>query len=189
MTKRLNLCGKLLHTFTAFFPMYIYWAYFFSTKIESWDIKDVINTNSIIFIVLILLSILSVYLFYIVILKKTKSPDKEFNIKSSEKKATQIKYIVMSLLPFMLFFGEFFNNNTISLWSVIIGTIFFIVVGLILVMKEETGILYNLFYIPYNILNVKMENGKEIIIISKKNNLTGFIKVYQLDKRVFKEWN
>ena len=58
-----------------------------------------------------------------------------------------------------------------------------------LILKAENGILYNIFYLRYNILNVKTEDGKEIIIISKKENLTGYVEVFQLDKKVFKEWN
>ena len=189
MSKRLNTHGKLLHAFTAFFPMYIYWAYFFFTKIESWNLEDMLNFDSIMFVLLCLSSVLSIFLFYKVILKRTKSPDKEFNVTSSEKKAAHTKYVVGSLSPFILFLGEFVKDNNISLLSVIVGTIFFVIVGLISIIKEETGILYNIFYVPYNILNVKTNNGKEMIILSKQSSLSGFIKVYQLDKMVFKEWN
>lgn len=181
--------GRLLHAFTAFFPVYIYWAYFFFTKVESWTLEGMLKYNSIVFLLLCLSSLLSIFLFYKLILKKTNSPDKEFNVKNSEKRAGHIKYVIGSLSPFILFLGEFVMDNNISVLSVIVGTIFFIVMGLISIFKEETGILYNVFYLPYNILNIKLSNGKEIIVLSKQNSLSGFIKVYQLDKMVFKEWN
>jgi len=189
MVKRLNIYGKLLHIFTAFFPIYVYWGYFFFTQLTSWSIKNIIQIEYIMFIILCISSVSSVLIFYIGILKKGKNPDKEFNIKSTEKKSSYIRYMIGSLSPFLLFFSEFIKNNQISNTSMIVGTILFIIIGLILVFKDETGILYNLFYIPYHILNVKTKDGQEIIIVSKKQNLTRYIKVFQLDKKVFKEWN
>ena len=129
------------------------------------------------------------YLFYKVILKKGKSPNKEINIRSTEKKSSHIRYIISSLSPFILFLAEFIKDNTISNTSVVIGTVLFVVIGLVLIVKEENGILYNLFYIPYHVLSVKTKDGKELIIISKKKDLTGYIQVFQLDKKVYKEWN
>ncbi|MDO8642600.1 MAG: hypothetical protein Q7R76_03350 [Candidatus Woesearchaeota archaeon] len=189
MVKRLNLYGKILHVFTAFFPIYVYWAYFLSKRITSWSIKDIIQPEYIIFLILCMFSIISVYLFYQVILKKSKNQDKEINIRSTEMKSSHVRYIISSLSPFILFLAEFIKDNTISKTSVVVGSIIFIVIGLVLILKEENGILYNLFYIPYYILNVKTKDGKELIIISKKQYLTGYIKVSQLDGKVFKEWN
>ncbi len=189
MVKRLNLFGKLLHVFTAFFPIYIFWAYFSSTKVTSWSIKNIFQIEYSLFIVLALFSISSIFIFYKILLKKPKIPNEQFNIKDTSKKSAYIRYMIGSLSPFILFITKFINNNQISNTSAILGTSFFIIIGLILILKDETGILYNIFYLPFHILNAKTKNGKDIIIISKKENLTGYIKVFQLNNKVFKEWN
>jgi len=188
MVKRLNFYGKMLHSITAFFPLYIYWAYFLSKRVTSWSIDNIVQLEYLLFVGLCILSVGSIYLFYKVIMKKRKNADKEINIKSIEKKSSHIRYILSSLFPFILFFAEFIEDSTISNTSVIVGTIFFIILGFVLIFKEENGILYNLFYIPYHIFNVKTKDGKELILVSKKQDLTGYLKVYQLDKKVYKEW-
>jgi len=188
MVKRLNLYGKLLHSITAFFPLYIYWTYFLSKRVTSWSFNNLIQLEYSLFLVLGIFSVGSIYIFYRVIMKKRKNADKEINIKSIEKKSSYIRYMISSLSPFILFLAEFIKDNTISNTAVVVGTILFIVLGVVFIFKEEKGILYNIFYLPYYILNVKTKDGKEIVIISKKQDLTRYIKVYQLDKKVYKEW-
>ena len=187
MVKRLNLFGKLLHVFTSFFPIYLFWAYFLSTKITSWSIENIFQIEYILFSILILFSLLSIFTFYKIILRKPKVANEQFNILGTNKKSAYIRYMIGSLLPFILFITKFINNNQISNTSAILGTSFFVIIGLILILKDETGILYNIFYLPFHILNAKTKNGKDIIIISKKENLTGYIKVFQLNNKVFKE--
>lgn len=189
MVKQLNAYGKLLHIFTAFFPLYSYWAYFSFKKIESFSVENIFRREIIIFFILILFSLMSIILFYSILLKKRNSPDKEFNVKKSEKNSGYLRYAIGSLSPFVLFLAEFINNPQLSKVSIIVGTIFFVIMGVILVFKEETGILYNLFYLSYHTLLVTTNEGKEYTVVTTKEKLSGYIKVNQLDRRVFREWN
>lgn len=189
MVKRLNTYGKLLHSFTAFFPLYVYWAYFLSKRITVWSLKNIIQLEYALFVILCVFSVSSLYLFYGVILKKRKNPDKEINIKSIERKSSHLKYIISSFTPFLLFLAEFIKDDSISNTSVIVATTLFIIMGLVLVFKEENGILYNIFYFPYHILNVKTRDGKDFVVISRKQDLSGYLKMSQLDKKVYKEWS
>lgn len=189
MVKRLNFFGKLLHAFTAFFPLYVYWAYFFFNNVESFIFQEILQRDTIIFILLSFLSVVSILVFYLILVKKNRTADRELNIKSSSKISGHFKYIIGSLSPFALFIAEFLQNNQISKISTVIGTIFFVALGLILIFKDEDGILYNLFYLPYNMLTVQTKDGKQAIIISRKESLSNYVKVNQLDKKVFKEWN
>ena len=189
MVKQLNVYGKLLHIFTAFFPLYSYWTYFSFTKIGSFNVENLFQKEAISFFILCILTIFSIVVFYFVLLKKRKNPDKELNIKKSEKNSGYLKYTIGSLSPFILFLVEFINNPQLSKASIIIGTAFFIIMGVILVFKEETGILYNLFYLPYHTLSVTTKEGKTYVVVTTKEKLSGYIKVNQLDGKIFREWN
>ena len=190
MVKKLNTYGKILHVFTAFFPLYLYWAYFSFTKIESFAYKNLFDKWNSSFLVLCIFSVLSIFLFYYELLKNGKNHDKEINVKTSKKSSGHLRYIIGSFSPFILFLVDFITKaQQVSNTSTIVGTAFFILMGFILVFKEETGIMYNIFYWPYQILTVTTKQGKECVIITKKDSLSGHIKVTQLDKKVFKEWN
>ena len=180
MVKRLNFTGKMLHLFTALFPIFIYWTFIFFTKVQSWSFKEIYNKEYIIFILLSILTISSVLIFYFILDKKRKNPDKQVKIFTSTKHSNHIKYVVGSLSPFLLFIVEFFNDTIVVNIGIIVATIMFILIAIILIFKEDTGILYNF-------LDVKTDKGN-VTIISKKDSLTNHVKTIQLDKKVFKEW-
>jgi len=179
MVKVLNLWGKLLYCFTAFFPLYVYWAYYFSTKIYPFKIENLINFDQLLFFILLLFSIFSLTIFYHYLIKREKY-EKEIFIKSSEKDSKYMQYFVGALSPFILFLIEFIRDTQIYNDGIIVGTIVFILLGFIFVCKDEYGILYNIFLIRYKILRVKTKDEKDFIIITKKDNLSGYTKVTRL---------
>jgi hypothetical protein len=185
MVKRLNILGKLVHLFTATFPLFLYWSFVFFTKIQTWS---TLTMNHVMFFMMAILSIGSILTFYKIINRKRKNPDREFKIISSSKHSNYFKYAIGSLFPFILFIGEFFKNGKALEVEILIATIIFLIILIILIFKDDKGILYNLFYLPYHFLEIKTKNAT-YILISKKESLTNYVKSVQLDKMVFKEWN
>ncbi len=188
MVKRLNLFGKSLYCFTAFFPLYLYWGFIFYNKIESFRIENLTKFVNLGFIISLSFSIISLIIFYGFLIKKSKQHDKEILIKNSEKDSKYMQYFVGSLSPFIMFFIELLRQNKTYDASIILGSIVFVVLGIIFIFKDEYGILYNLFFIPYKLLNV-IEKNNNLIVISKQDHLSGHVKVNQLNKKVFIEWN
>src|SRR3989344_1476577 len=179
MVKQLNFHGKILHSITSFFPIYVFWSFFWYKNIDSWSIKNLIQLETVLFILLSVLSIGSIFLFYGVILRKRKSPDKEINIESTEKASSYLQYSLGAISPFLLFLSELLKDASFSKSTAIIGTMLFIITGLMLVWKDERGILYNIFYIPYQILIAKTREGRELTIISKRLYVNGYIRLVQ----------
>lgn len=189
MVKKLNFWGKLLYCFTAFFPIYVYWSYYFYARIDSFKIENLFRYEQIYFLIAVLISITSIIVFYEILIKRRKKQDSEIFIKASEKDSKYMQYFVGSLSPFILFIIEIFKSTTVYNSGIILGSIAFVILGFIFIYKDEYGILYNLFLIRYKILKIRNKEGKEYIIITKKDSLSGYIRVMQLDRKVFLEWN
>ena len=187
MVKKLNIYGKLLYAFTAFFPLYVFWSYYFFDKISSWSFDKIFQINYIGFAILLALSIAAFFVFYGYLIRKPKKPDREIAISNTERVSSYLKYVISSLSPFSLFIVNLYNGES-SLIVIILGTAIFVIILLILIFKDEKGILYNLFYLPYHILSSTTKEDKQITIISRKPEIDGYTKVHQLDKEVFKEW-
>lgn len=182
MAKILSSIGKLTYLFTALFPLYVFWAYFFITKINfsSINFKDINLLLSGLFLLFTISSPISFYF----LVKKKKSQDTELFVKNSKKESKHLISALGSISPFLIFLLEIFKDSTLYIPALITATLFFILTGIILTFKDEYGILYNLFFIRYNILSVE-----DKIIISNKGSCSGHVKVNQLNKRIFKKWN
>lgn len=185
MVKRLNSLGKLLYIFTALFPLYIYGLYFLI-------LKSLANFSYVYLFFIALLGIfivLSPSIFFGDLVTKGKKHDKEIFVKSCQKNSKHLVYIISSLSPFLLFIIEIWRDTNYYDSAVLITSIMFVLVGFVLVFKDEEGILYNLFFIRYNVLTIKDKQDNEKMILSNKDSLSGYIKVNQLNRKVFKEWN
>ncbi|GAF87564.1 unnamed protein product, partial [marine sediment metagenome] len=150
---------------------------------------NLLNFELILFMGVILMALGSIFVFYKILIKTSTHPDKEIKVNDSKKQAGHFKYILGSLSPFILFIITLISDKNISNVSAIVGSIFFTILAIILIFREESGILYNIFYLPYNILEIATEKGSNILIITKKDNLYNYVKVKQLNRKVFKEWN
>ena len=185
MPKRLTNIGKLLYVFTALFPLYLYWAYFFYTQVQPLSVTNLLNLNGLGFFTMVVLSILSAVIFYVLVMKKRKRYDKEIQVKESKKASLYSPRIIGSLSPFVLLIF----SRVLDLSAAIVATAFFLILGLTIILRDETGILCNFFFIFYNINKVTTTKGQKYTVISKKGNLSGYIKVSQLDNGIYREWN
>ena len=185
MVKRLNNFGKLLYGFTALFPLYIYGLYFFILK--SLEKFSYIHLSFI--TILGIFIILSPLIFFGNLVGRKEKHDKEIFVKSSQKNSKHFVYMVSSFSPLLLFIIEIWRETSNYNSAVLITSIIFVLIESILMFKDEEGILYNLFFIKYNVLTIRDKNDNEKIILSSKDSLSKYIKVNQLDGKVFKEWN
>lgn len=189
MTKSLNKYGKLLYLFTVFFPLYVYWAYFSLINITSLNLRELYRREILVFFLLCFCAISSIIVFFFVLLRKQKHPEKEINVKTSEKKSNYFREVIGVFPPIILFLSDFLDKSESSMARGIIGTVFMIIIWTVLIFKDGKGILYNIFYLPYHILDVTTNDNKRYVIITKKDHLSGYTKLNQLDREVFKEWN
>jgi len=185
MVKRLNNFGKILYGFTALFPLYVYGVYFFVLKS-----LEKFSYLYLFFIILFgIFAILSPSVFFGDLVRKKDKPDKEIFVKSSQKNSKHLVYTISSLSPFLLFVIEIWRETNYYNPAVLIASITFFLIEFILVFKDEEGILYNIFFIKYNVIAIKDKENNDKVILSSKDSLSEYVKVNQLNKGVFKEWN
>ncbi|MBU0963063.1 MAG: hypothetical protein KKD48_04130 [Nanoarchaeota archaeon] len=119
------------------------------------------------------------------LIKNKKSADCEILVKSSKKDSKYAIYFLGAISPFLTFLLDFFlKNSELHIPSMIVATSVFILGGIILIFKDEYGVLYNLFFLKYHFILVQ-----DKIIVSNQEAHSGYVKVTQLNNRVFKTWN
>jgi len=185
MVKIINSLGKFLYLLTSLFPVYLFIVYIFLLR----SVNSFNYLNLITLIIFCILSISSPIIFFKILIRNRQNFDKEIFIKSSKKDSRHLLYVFGSLSPLILFLVEFVKNKIPYETTSIIGVTFFVLIGILLIYKDDEGILYNLFFIFYKISKITDKKGFEKIIISKKDTLSGYIKVNQLNKNIFREWN
>lgn len=187
MVKRLNNFGRLIYLFTALFPLYLFWAYYFIFQIEISEFASrIILTDynlyigAIFFIFMVLCPIV-----FFKLIKLNNSPDKEFLIKDSRRDSRYFMYFIGALSPLLVFIPEIYiKSQNIQMFSLVIASLIFIFGGMILVFRDDNGILYNLFFLKYHIITFHDKS-----IITKYPFHSGYIKVSQLNNRIFRAWN
>ena len=109
MVKRISFIGKLLYLFTALFPLYLFWTYFFINRINFGTlnkIRDILSYQEFYFgIIFLFFVILSPIVFFSLIKNKEKA-DGEVFIKNSRKSSKHIKYALIAIIPFLNFLLE-----------------------------------------------------------------------------------
>jgi len=188
MARRLNVLGKIAYLFTSLFPLYLFWFYFYVSKLNFKQLNNFQYLNSLNIYLggfFLLCSIISPIIFYGLI-KNKETSDTEILVKNTKRDSRYAIYFLGAISPFLTFLLEFLLKNSSEFYmpSIIVSTILFSLGAVVLIFKDEYGILYNVFFLRYNFLSIG-----DKVMISDKNTHSGYVKVIQLNNKVYKKWN